>query len=223
MARRWRSFMSAFVGVLFGLSIPAASEPVGTADLTSARAGAAQALGLGTDVISSLTPQDIQKFSRKPTKKSSTPIYSNEFLATVPYQEGGKQWRCLTEALYFEARGESTRGQFAVAEVILNRVDSARFPDSLCGVINQGTGKKFQCQFTYTCDGRAERITDQASWRRLGKVARLMMDGAPRNLTFGATFYHTTSVRPRWARVFTNTATIGVHRFYRREAGGANS
>lgn len=142
--------------------------------------------------------------------------YDRAFLATLPAASGGEQWRCLAEALYFEARGESVRGLFAVGEVILNRVDSSRYPSTLCGVINQGTGRRFACQFTYTCDGNAEQIHEPAAWARVGKVARLLMDGAPRTLTDGATHYHTRAVNPNWARVFPRTATIGSHHFYRQ-------
>jgi spore germination cell wall hydrolase CwlJ-like protein len=108
------------------------------------------------------------------------------------------------------------RGMFAVGEVIMNRVDSARYPNTLCGVINQGTGRKFACQFTYTCDGNAEVIHEPAAWAKVGKVARLLVDGAPRQLTDGATHYHTRAVNPRWARVFPRTTTIGSHHFYRQ-------
>lgn len=149
--------------------------------------------------------------------KSSTPAisYTRDFLASQPVAEGGEQWQCLAEALYFEARGESVKGQFAVAEVILNRVDSARFPDSVCSVINQGTGRKFACQFTYTCDGHKEVIAEPKAFQRVAKVAKLMLNGAPRELTGGATYYHTNAVRPRWSRKFARTTTIGVHHFYR--------
>ncbi len=142
--------------------------------------------------------------------------YDNAFLAAQPAPTGGAQWECLAEALYFEARGESVRGLFAVGEVIMNRVDSSRFPNTLCGVINQGTGRKFACQFTYTCDGAAEVINEPAAWNRVGKVARLLIDGAPRELTSGATYYHTRAVSPRWSRVFDRTASIGAHYFYRQ-------
>ena len=223
MTRLWRSFMSAFLAGMLCFSVPVQAEPLTATDKISARAGFAVALERGADLLGSLDASDFARYNRTPSKRNSAPVYSREFLAAIPYSKGNKEWRCLTEALYFEARGESVRGQFAVAEVILNRRDSARFPDTLCGVINQGTGQKFRCQFTYTCDGRAENVTDQKSWQQLGKIARLMMDGAPRDLTSGATFYHTKAVRPKWARVFTNTTTIGVHKFYRREASGANS
>ena len=140
---------------------------------------------------------------------------TDDYLKTQPPAKGSEEWSCLAEALYFEARGESTKGIFGVAEVILNRVEDSRFPDSVCGVINQGTGKRYRCQFTYTCDGRPETIKELSAYERVGKVARIMLDGAPRTLTEGATHYHTKSVKPKWSRVFPRTTTIGYHHFYR--------
>ncbi|MCX8952203.1 cell wall hydrolase [Ruegeria sp. NA] len=151
-------------------------------------------------------------------RKAAEPVevsFSKDWLDQQPKATGGENWECLSEALYFEARGESVRGQFAVAEVILNRVKSSRFPDSLCGVIHQGTGKKYQCQFTYTCDGRKEVIHEKKAYERVAKVARAAIDGVADELTEGATHYHTTSVRPSWSRVYKQTAKIGVHVFYR--------
>ena len=143
--------------------------------------------------------------------------YEEEWLASLPVAGGEAPWRCLTEALYFEARGEEPTGQFAVAEVILNRVDSLRFPGSVCAVVNQGTGRKWACQFTYTCDGIPETVSDRRAWTRMGKIARLALDGAPRELTHGALFYHTRAVAPSWSRVFSRTTTIGAHHFYSPE------
>ena len=142
--------------------------------------------------------------------------YSRDWLKAQPVVTGDAEWQCLAEALYFEARGESVQGQFAVAEVILNRVDSDRFPDSICAVVKQGTGRKYACQFSFTCDGIAEVIKEPAAYEQVGKVAKLMIDGAPRALTDGATYFHTRNVRPSWARKFTRTTTIGVHLFYRQ-------
>ncbi len=141
--------------------------------------------------------------------------YSRDWLAERPTASGGADFECLAEALYFEARGESVKGQFAVAEVIMNRVDSPKFPNTLCGVINQGTGRKFACQFTYTCDGVPEVISEPRAYKRVAKVAEIMIEGAPRALTNGATYYHTTHVSPKWARSFVKTTSIGVHEFYR--------
>ena len=135
----------------------------------------------------------------------------------MPRPEGDRQWRCLAEALYFEARSETLPGQYAVAEVILNRVDNPRYPNTVCDVINQGTGQQFACQFSYTCDGLHETIGDPNAWHRVGHVARIMINGAPRDLTHGATHYHTMRVRPRWASVYPQTARYGVHVFYRQQ------
>lgn len=151
------------------------------------------------------------KHSGVPTGEIS---YSRAWLDAMPAVSGGADWQCLSEALYFEARGESIKGQFAVAEVILNRVSSSRFPDTVCGVIHQGTGKKYQCQFTYTCDGHDEIVREKGAYARGAKIARIMLDDAPRELTGGATYYHTKAVSPSWSRKFNRTATIGMHHFY---------
>lgn len=151
----------------------------------------------------------------KASKALKNVEFSRAWVDSLPEADGGEEWRCLAEALYFEARGETVKGQFAVAEVILNRVKSERFPASPCGVINQGTGKKYQCQFTYTCDGHKEIISEPRAYERVSKIARVALDGVAPKLTEGATHYHTKSVNPRWSRVYTKTADIGVHLFYR--------
>tara|TARA_B100001093_G_scaffold416239_1_gene406840 strand:+ start:565 stop:1209 length:645 start_codon:yes stop_codon:yes gene_type:complete len=135
-------------------------------------------------------------------------------LNLLPAKKGDKQWYCLAQALYFEARGESIQGQFAVAEVILNRMDSKNFPNSICGVVNQGSSKRHRCQFSYMCDGQYEVVREKKAFEISGKIARIMMRGAPRNLTNGATFYHSQNVLPRWSLRFHKTASIGLHEFY---------
>ena len=101
-----------------------------------------------------------------------------------------------------------------MAEVILNRVDSRRYPRSVCAVVHQGGGGS--CQFSFTCDGAPERIGERSAYVRAGKIARLMLDGAPRELTDGATHFHAGHVHPAWARRFPKTVTIGRHSFYRQ-------
>ncbi len=175
------------------------------------REGLANIGSAGLTALTALPPAKERNIKTSP----KTLDYSREWLASLPATKGGAEWQCLAEALYFEARGESVKGQFAVAEVIMNRVDSSRFPNSVCGVINQGTGRKFACQFTYTCDGKAEKIGEPKAFANVGKIAKLMIDGAERPLTSGATHYHTKAVNPKWARTFPRTATIGVHHFYK--------
>jgi hypothetical protein len=130
-------------------------------------------------------------------------------------RDGGAEWRCLAEAIYFEARGESLAGQVAVAEVILNRVDDGRWPGTICGVVRQGAARASGCQFSFMCDGRPERIRDRAAFARAGKIAHLMLDGRPRTLTANATHFHTTAVRPGWSRRMVRVGRIGDHVFYR--------
>lgn len=150
--------------------------------------------------------------------------YSRDWINSQSLAKGDAEWACLSEALYFEARGESVKGQFAVAEVIMNRVDSAKYPNSICAVVNQGTGKKYQCQFTYTCDGKKEIFNEKKARQSTQKIAAALIEGVvPRALTSGATHYHTKSVNPSWARSFPRVATIGVHHFYRQPGSGATS
>lgn len=139
--------------------------------------------------------------------------YTDAWLAALPSPAGDQQWDCLRKALYFEARGESIQGQFAVAEVILNRVDSPDYPKSVCAVVNaRGSG---QCAFSYRCDGISDVMREPAPADRAGRIARVMLDGAARSLTSGATYFHTRYVRPNWGVVI-QTAAIGDHLFFRR-------
>lgn len=149
--------------------------------------------------------------------------YTKQWLNSQPTASGNAQWQCLAEALYFEARGETVKGQFAVAEVILNRVDANNYPNTICSVVNQGTGRRHACQFSYTCDGKPEAINDQSAWTNVGKIARRSMDGLPRTLTHGATHYHTNAVNPRWARQYNRVAEYGVHLFYTQSYPGRSA
>ena len=163
--------------------------------------------------LRSASPQ----WSKRPKARADTKLYDDGWLATLPTATGGAEWKCLSEALYFEARGESLKGQFAVAEVILNRVAAPGYPNSVCGVVLQGASRKGGCQFSYACDGKPEVISESRAWDRAGKVARLMLDGKARErLTEGATHFHTHRVRPNWAQVFPQTTRIGTHLFYRQ-------
>ena len=140
--------------------------------------------------------------------------YSTDWLSTQAAPKGDEQWQCLKTAIYFEARGESLQGQFAVAEVILNRVDSARYPKTVCGVVGQrGSGS---CAFSYACDGAKDVMNEAGAADIAGRIARVMLDGAPRQLTAGATYFHTRAVHPSWAGHFDRTASIGSHLFYRQ-------
>ena len=140
--------------------------------------------------------------------------YDAAWLAGLPAPTGDAEWECLRKAIYFEARGETLKGQFAVAEVILNRKDSGQYPASVCGVVGQ-RGNNGGCQFSYVCDGRADAMRDGEAIDRAGRIARVMLDGAPRTLTTGAIYFHTRGVSPYWSHHFDRTASIGAHLFYK--------
>ena len=158
------------------------------------------------------TPQPRGFFRRKAAPAPAE--ITAAWLAEQPRPHGDKQFQCLAQTIYHEARGESIAGQVAVAEVVLNRVEDPRFPKTICGVVTQGGGGG--CQFSWSCDGRSDRARDGEAWEEAAKIARAMLDGAPRRLTDGATFFHTHTVRPGWARRYERTAKIGAHTFYRR-------
>ncbi|MDG2403758.1 MAG: cell wall hydrolase [Paracoccaceae bacterium] len=172
-------------------------------------------LSIEAKALGGLSPNRIKAILKR-SEKAPDFLQNRSWLAAQPAAEGGKHWACLAEAIYFEARGETIKGQFAVAEVILNRVDHPAFPNTICGVVRQGGERRHACQFSYNCDGLAEQIQEPVAYEIVGKIARLMMDGAPRPVTMGATYYHSRSVNPRWARQFFKTSTVGSHYFYRK-------
>lgn len=130
---------------------------------------------------------------------------------------GEDRWRalqCLTAAIYYEAASEPDAGQRAVAQVVLNRVSHPAWPNTVCGVVYQGSERP-SCQFSFACDGSLARKPMRAFWDRARRVAADALAGyvyAPVGL---ATHYHTTAVHPYWAPSLTFLGTIGAHRFYR--------
>lgn len=126
-----------------------------------------------------------------------------------------REHRCMSEAIYYEARGETHRGQVAVAEVIMNRVRSKHYPNSVCGVVYQGSHRATGCQFTFTCDGSLGHRPRGRAWERAQHVATQVMEGFTRPITQRATHYHTTAVDPVWSAGLVQTTQVGVHVFYR--------
>jgi len=160
----------------------------------------------------------------KPVNESSqgsaldTTTFSSASLDYLMLSDVDHQVKCLAEAIYFEARGEDVVGQYAVAEVILNRVDQNQFPNSVCKVVSEGATKLHSCQFSYNCDGKPEYINDLKSYKRILKLANMVYDGTARLLTGGATFYHSQDVSPSWTTKLKKTREIGRHIFYKIES-----
>jgi spore germination cell wall hydrolase CwlJ-like protein len=125
-----------------------------------------------------------------------------------------REHRCLSEVIYFEARGESEAGQIAVADVIFARLAGHEHGDTLCAVIYEGAGQTF-CQFTFACDGSLDRPRAAAPWRAAQILAaRIMAGQAPRS-GLSATYYHSLAVRPSWIAQMQRVGQIGNHIFYR--------
>jgi spore germination cell wall hydrolase CwlJ-like protein len=174
---------------------------------------------VGRDRVAALAREALQPLPRQAEPEQAAEagpeVLSFGALDRMPSAAGGAEWRCLAQAIYYESRGEPLDGQIAVAEVVLNRVDDRRFPNSVCGVTNQGVGNGGACQFSYACDGRPERMASAVPRERAEKLAALMIGGRDRAVTDGATYFHATYVSPSWSRTFTRTAAIGAHVFYR--------
>ena len=165
--------------------------------------------------ISNLDPWDVAHLFGL-TKVRRPSEWTSSKLLSLPVPKSNKQMSCLAEALYFEARGEPIKGQLAVGEVILNRVEDTRYPSSICKVINQGTGRRFACQFTYTCDGKLETVQERQPYEMALKIAKILMTTHDRKLTRGSTHYHSNYVNPRWSKRFERIAKFGRHIFYRQ-------
>jgi spore germination cell wall hydrolase CwlJ-like protein len=138
----------------------------------------------------------------------------------VDPDQAAREQRCLAEAVYFEARSEPEEGQAAVAQVVLNRVQSGLYPASICGVVYQNRHRHLACQFTFACEGKALRITDQSSWESARRVAANVLEGRTYLAEVGAsTHYHADYVRPSWSRRLKKMDVIGRHIFYRLKPG----
>ena len=142
--------------------------------------------------------------------------------AALPFSLGkanaearGQALNCLTSAVYYEAGQESDDGQRAVAQVILNRVRHPAFPNSVCGVVYQGSTRATGCQFTFTCDGSLARGPMSAPWNRARANARAILDGEVYAPVGRATHYHANYVVPYWASSLVKTQVVGAHLFYR--------
>lgn len=122
---------------------------------------------------------------------------------------------CLTQAAYYEARGEGRDGMRAVVQVVLNRARHAAFPRSICGVVFQGSNRSTGCQFSFTCNGAMRAPVQQVAWARAREVASAALSGQVYAPVGNATFFHTTNVAPGWRNSMVRVNQVGSHIFYR--------
>jgi spore germination cell wall hydrolase CwlJ-like protein len=127
-----------------------------------------------------------------------------------------RERRCLATAIYFEARGEPVRGQIAVGQVILNRVRSPQFPETICGVVYQGQMQK-GCQFSFACDGHTDMPRNDDQWALAQDLSRQITSGQVWLPEVGySTYYHADYVRPGWVSAMSKIDEIGRHIFYKK-------
>ena len=134
------------------------------------------------------------------------------------------QVQCMALNVYYEARGSNLADRAAVADVVLNRVNDSRYPDTVCGVVKQGlqnadgSMRRNKCQFSWYCDGKHDRPLDEDRWVEAQSIAwNMVEENKYRGITEGATHYHATYVNPRWASTLQLVGRIGAHIFYRWE------
>ena len=128
--------------------------------------------------------------------------------------DSARELDCLTQAVYFEARGETPRGQAAVAQVVMNRLANPAFPKSVCGVVFQGAATH-GCQFSFACDGSMRRGREAAAWDRARRIAERALSGVRLADIGKATHFHTTDCQPDWGPQMLRVAQVGLHVFYR--------
>ena len=124
--------------------------------------------------------------------------------------------KCLSEVLYYEARGEGAGGQKAIAEVVFHRMNHGDYGHSICAVVYEGANRS-GCQCSFTCNGDMKRAKQPGAWRESEKLAAQILTGqvALKNATGGALNFHAVSVSPDWADTMDRTTQIGNHIFYR--------
>lgn len=161
-------------------------------------------------LVASLTAADLA-FAAQPARLS-------DFVGLhvqLPGEGLSDQATCLAQAVYFEARSEPLEGQLAVAQVILNRVDDRRFPNTLCAVVFQNERLRHRCQFSFACDGRSDQPYERRAWNIAQKMAVVAMAGEWQDLSLRATHYHAEYVSPYWQARMHQTTQYGRHKFYR--------
>ncbi|MDB5536296.1 MAG: cell wall hydrolase [Devosia sp.] len=189
----------------------AALDPAMDSDALRAIAGLAPEAGA--------TPMPMLASDQLAYARANAPA-TGAYAAGAVMTADAKQLWCLSTAIYFEARGESYRGQVAVAQVVLNRVKDHRYPNTICGVVYQNQTRRNSCQFSFACDGIPERINDEKSWAQAEEIASKVTAGELYLTEVAdATHYHASYVRPAWAPRMTKVTQIGLHIFYKFKNG----
>jgi N-acetylmuramoyl-L-alanine amidase len=145
-------------------------------------------------------------------------------LLNTPYNMDN-DYHCLASNIYWESRNQSLGGKMAVAQVVMNRVDNERFPDTICGVVKQtkyypsGGIDLHDCQFSWYCDGLADDPlqNEKHIYEDVFYLAVNMIEQDSMDITEGATHYHSDKVHPYWADSLQRMTKIDDHIFYKKK------
>jgi spore germination cell wall hydrolase CwlJ-like protein len=223
-ARLWHSYPreTLALGLLGLVGAVALASGAGSVLLADGQAPAAQAAPLPAPpplLVRQLPPETAQQVNRQIAFAAGPNPAAEPFRMRGDAAARAQAIECLTSAIYYEAGNESSDGQRAVAQVVLNRLRHPAFPASVCGVVYQGSTRVTGCQFTFTCDGSLMRGADRMRWQRARAVADQALSGAVFAPVGLATHYHADYVVPYWASSLAKNAAVGTHIFY-RWAGG---
>jgi hypothetical protein len=177
-------------------------------------------LGSATPAPADSAPVEVVALPGVPRTPGMGETPAMDYAALIDQDKSARENRCLAEAIYFEARGESGEGQAAVAQVVLNRVSSGLYPATICGVVYQNRRHYNACQFSFACAGKSLRIDEPDAWRQAVRIAGEVTNGkAYVSDIGGSTHFHANYVRPRWARRLEKMDVIGHHIFYKLRPG----
>jgi spore germination cell wall hydrolase CwlJ-like protein len=206
---RAAGFAAAAVALVAGASY---SEPAIAVESRPEAAQAAEAAAPEAGIFSKLWTSVSSIVAAPASATTAAPERKSLSELVAAYNEtriDDREQECLANAVYFEARGESIEGQLAVAEVVLNRAASGRYPTDLCGVITQ------PWQFSFIRNGRfpkADRTSE--SWRKAVAIAEIARKQIVDSLPSDVLWYHATYVSPSWGKRLTRQSQIGLHIFY---------
>jgi spore germination cell wall hydrolase CwlJ-like protein len=222
--------LCALVLMSAGLAIAAAPSP-GSVRLSMSRSTAAQAVVQPIAVASAEADPDVIRLQDLDPDaarlwNAANPVSTLPNPAARPFKleangvlDEARAVDCMTAVIYYEAAYESTEGQRAVAQVVLNRMRHPAFPKTVCGVVFEGSTRATGCQFTFTCDGALARKPTEEGWTRARKVAEAALNGHVMRQVGNATHYHAAYVAPYWSPSLVKVGSIGAHIFYRWTGG----
>lgn len=177
---------------------------------------------VAVDKAQVLEEKAADKGSTAPAPKKAETITQSEVQAvdpagTAPLDEA---ITCLARSIYWEAKGKDSADMEAVANVVMNRLGHTGFPDTVCGIVKQGS-EKHACQFSWWCDGKPDTAQEDVPYAMAKEIARKALNKQLPDRTHGAMYFHDRTVKPDWAHEYIKTAQIGLFTFYKPHDGDA--